>query len=95
VRRRGREAAAISGATKKFSEIYKRLGLALIRPEWTTFDDEPLPAGIVTYQEFMPSERSFRSSEIDGSRPKVLCDEVRDTMLKLSALGEKKRMLGL
>jgi hypothetical protein len=86
---------ALREEAARLCKMYQELGLALTRPEWTVFDDEPIPAGIVTYQGFKPNDRGFRSSEIDGSGLRVLCNEIRKAMLDLSDLDEKKRALGI
>lgn len=90
-----RHYTALREEAERPSKIFQDLGIALHQPSWVTFDSEPFPAGIKTYEGFKPDKHNFPSSAIDGVRLKALCNEIREISLKLDTLAEKKKSLGL
>jgi hypothetical protein len=87
--------AILKEEAERLSKIFQDLGIALHQPSWVIFDSEPFPAGIKTYEGFRPDKHHFQSSAIDGVRLKALCNEIRETRLKLDTLAERKTSLGL
>jgi hypothetical protein len=90
-----RHLAALKAEAERLCKIFQELATALRQPTWVTFDDEPIPPGIKTYEGYKVRDHAFPSSSIDGVKLKSLCNEIRQTSLKLDSLSEKMKSLGL